>query len=498
MWISVVKSRVFGTPLAYFLGLCAAALSISPGLAAKRTANEALPSEANYSSLTANGFTEIKNIAARYDRNIVEACREGLRLLLIVSRDGQPVARNEVGTCGPARQTASTGANAPGAIAVAYREEREEPSRVRSRESDFSAPWPPSRQVPPISRSIERPRPSAAARRWDRAGGGANAEEQTESAPSRALEREEPPERPLPPRESRDTYTSPWRDNAPEGPRRLRTAGPMSVGDIELALKRMSYNNISVLDDRAPVYLAEACRDQIRFRIALDRTGNVVDKDEIGPCFRKLMGIGLDDVQGAIKRILGCESAEALSPVRFSAWQGASQYVPLSFGTSLAKAGFGNQALTVNSLPRRSIRESETDATPSVEKVNTIATSGIETILPAKVSHNGSTMDVVHEGTNLAVIYREPRSALRGMNIVQGTALFTGTIKNGLVTGLAATFSSRCPLKLYPVSGSWSGEPSKLELKGRKPTFGPQCEDGDAQDEALSFEIIPQTVAALN
>jgi hypothetical protein len=275
----------------------------------------------------------------------------------------------------------------------------------------------------------------------------------------------------------------------------------MSVADIELALKRMSYNNISVLDDRAPVYLAEACRDQVRFRIALDRAGNVVDKDEIGPCFRKLMGIGLDDVQGAIRRILGCESAEALSPVRFSAWRGTRQDLPLSFGTSLAKAGFGNQALTVNSLPRPPVQKSESETAPYMEKVVTFATSApssIDRVLPAKVVHNGSTMEIVHEGSSIAIVYREARPALKGMNILPGTPLFTGTISNGLVTGLAATFSSRCPLKLYAVSGSWSGQASKLELRGRKPAFGPQCEDGENQDEILTFEGAPQTMAGLN
>lgn len=99
-------------------------------------------------------------------------------------------------------------------------------------------------------------------------------------------------------------------------------------------------------------------------------------------------------------------------------------------------------------------------------------------------------MNVVQEGETVKIIYEKPRSGLESLGIASGTPLFVGK-QMGPTTyvGEATTFSKRCGVVTYPVSGVAEGDGTRLVLRGQKPERNEDCDVIGTKTETLSFEL---------
>lgn len=82
--------------------------------------------------------------------------------------------------------------------------------------------------------------------------------------------------------------------------------------------------------------------------------------------------------------------------------------------------------------------------------------------------HNGSTVAVEVNGSELKIRYVSPRESLSGL-VSQGDLLFEGTLDGSAVTGTARVFKRGCAPAHYSVVGAY--EASQLTLRGPAPVF---------------------------
>jgi hypothetical protein len=103
-------------------------------------------------------------------------------------------------------------------------------------------------------------------------------------------------------------------------------------------------------------------------------------------------------------------------------------------------------------------------------------------------NHNGSQMAWESRGQDRWIWYYRPRDGLRSAGVTEGTLLFEGKLKAGVLWGQGRRFSSTCPDNLYPLAGEVKG--TKVVLTGKYRRRNPDCTAGDARNDRLEFEFI--------
>ncbi len=60
-----------------------------------------------------------------------------------------------------------------------------------------------------------------------------------------------------------------------------------SIDQVKFKLEKRGYNKISVLDNRSPIYLLKACRDGVKYKLAIRDSGSIKYRNKIGYCSRR-------------------------------------------------------------------------------------------------------------------------------------------------------------------------------------------------------------------
>lgn len=91
----------------------------------------------------------------------------------------------------------------------------------------------------------------------------------------------------------------------------------------------------------------------------------------------------------------------------------------------------------------------------------------------ARYTHNGSDMVVAQTDGTVRITYATPRSGLRAEGVGPGTELFSGTLQNGYLSGMARIFRAGCGRLDYFVYGDFTlGQ--AFRLSGAAPVLAPQ------------------------
>lgn len=113
--------------------------------------------------------------------------------------------------------------------------------------------------------------------------------------------------------------------------------------------------------------------------------------------------------------------------------------------------------------------------------------------------HNGSDMQVTQSGNRVSIVYNAPRAGLRVAGVVPGTELFSGTVQDGYLSGLAQIFRSGCGVLDFFVYGDFRlGQ--AFTLTGAAPVLAPQgCAVVDNVHDGLNstLRFVPTNAAAL-
>jgi hypothetical protein len=90
--------------------------------------------------------------------------------------------------------------------------------------------------------------------------------------------------------------------------------------------------------------------------------------------------------------------------------------------------------------------------------------------------HNGSVMEVqICDGGSLTISYAQPRPGMAKVGARPGSLLFNGVIgTNGFITGQSRSFSARCGVIAYDVTGNQQGGDTYV-MNGSAPIRGNGC-----------------------
>jgi clan AA aspartic protease (TIGR02281 family) len=109
---------------------------------------------------------------------------------------------------------------------------------------------------------------------------------------------------------------------------------------------------------------------------------------------------------------------------------------------------------------------------------------------PTLWAHNGSVVYLIKSGKGRAFHYQEPRAEMIQAGAHRGALLFTGQSNNHQYTGTAFVFNSRCGQLPYHVSGPIRDDHERVQLKGRAPRVGSDCQVIGYVEDTLDFELI--------
>jgi hypothetical protein len=401
------------------------------------------------------GYYAIRAIATRHDRIVLEACRGPRLYLLIVGSDGAPSVADHVGDCPDTSRRASepvTGRS--GSLDLTYPTELPARPGVAVLPADRQPPnaLPPLPALPPLQIFQTADDPKS----------------------GRVIASPAPP---VP------AYTQP---EAPQDPAhgRGKSIG-YSPEELHLFVRRQGYRHVVVLVADPPTFLVEGCRKDRRWRLAIDRKGHISDREEVGPCFRKFLGVGMDDVQGALHWLVGCEA-----PIDDAALPS------LRLGPAARRIGqFAAPRLDVPQVPR-------SEPAPKPQSANVTVPQALPVALPAALSfqpqglpavtaetwtHNGSRMQVSRHNSEITIAYDEPRHGIARLGIRSGAVLFEGQVSGSEVHGRLTYISARCNGLTYPASGSFSRD-ERLSLTGRRPIVGAHCSVLGSEIEHVTFD----------
>ena len=85
--------------------------------------------------------------------------------------------------------------------------------------------------------------------------------------------------------------------------------------------------------------------------------------------------------------------------------------------------------------------------------------------------HNGSTFEIISNGTNVVIRYLDPRAGMRDEGVVPGTVLMYGTVADGHFSGVGRVFSGRCGRAYeYEFTGIFSNDGRRIEVTGTVPS----------------------------
>jgi hypothetical protein len=105
-------------------------------------------------------------------------------------------------------------------------------------------------------------------------------------------------------------------------------------------------------------------------------------------------------------------------------------------------------------------------------------------------NHNGSTVELIANGTKRMFQYDNPREGLLSQGVGKGTVLFSGKRAGNEYAGTAYVFSGRCGTKEYPVNGTVSADQRQIVMYGRAPRRTATCEANGFRDDVLKFDLV--------
>lgn len=116
---------------------------------------------------------------------------------------------------------------------------------------------------------------------------------------------------------------------------------PINPDQISKILRDRGYNRVQVVDDRLPRYVAEACRDDDRIEVALNRFGGIVDELRIGGCAPAL----------SPRQFLKVLRDRGYSRIRYRGQDGSDYLVRACFKTKRYRARFSQYGEVVVRRP---------------------------------------------------------------------------------------------------------------------------------------------------
>jgi len=417
-------------------------------------------------------YYAIRAIATRHDRIVLEACRGSRLYLLIVGGDGAPSAAEDVGDCPEAARRATEPATTRRGGRAELSLPPEEPAR------SGVAVLPDERQSPRALPPLPALPPLKILQATDDLKTG-----KIIAAPAPPVTNYAQPEAP---------------QDAP--PHQGKSIG-YSPEELHLFVRRQGYRHVVVLVAEPPTFLVEGCRKDRRWRLAIDRKGHITDREEIGPCFRKFLGVGMDDVQGALHWLVGCEApvdesalpALRLGPDARRIGQFAAPRLEPPAGPTIEKAP---KPLSANvppptATPSTTPTATPTPAPPPVPVSFASALSFQPQVLPAVTreiwTHNGSRMRIARQDAGITIAYEEPRHGISRLGVRPGALLFEGQVDGSEVRGRLTYISARCSGLTYPASGKFSGD-GRISLTARRPIVGAHCAVLGSEIEHVSFD----------
>lgn len=449
-----------------FPGLVSLVLGI--GIAVPVTASEGPPPGRD--DLRLAGFHSIRSVAVDRDRIVLSACREKrLYVLILAADDKTPVVETAVGVCGEGSVVDVVKSPAP-TVPL---------SRLPAEPTKFDKVF----DKLPTGKSIAvtaTPGP----------------EPITSVVTGPLIAQQEPPPIKYGPPDPKLLLPPKFKDGSSDYPHTTN----YSQQELNLFLRRSGYAHVTILVGEAPIYLAEACRKGKRWRVAIDRRGQITDTEELGPCFRKFLGVGIDDVQGALHWLVGCEpNGDGLSlysnPSRLRipaeperAFAAAAPPPPLRLPSVTVAVPdampAGGTATELVAVPEART-EIASDARPA---------AAVPPPSPELWTHNGSVMTYNASDDGVAIAYAEPRAALAKVGVRKGTMLFRGHVQGNTVKGFAYVVMPRCTGMAYEMSGELTAG-KKLKLSGLRPKFSEACTVTGTENETLVFEKIATQLA---
>jgi S1-C subfamily serine protease len=112
-------------------------------------------------------------------------------------------------------------------------------------------------------------------------------------------------------------------------------------------------------------------------------------------------------------------------------------------------------------------------------------------------AHNGSIVELVHDGKLRRFYYNEPRDVLVQAGVRPGTLLFSGESTGSRYSGTAYFFNPRCGKGSYDVSGPILDNSQRLVLQGRAPRLGEDCRVRGYFTDRLEFTFLREQDDAL-
>jgi hypothetical protein len=115
---------------------------------------------------------------------------------------------------------------------------------------------------------------------------------------------------------------------------------------------------------------------------------------------------------------------------------------------------------------------------------------------PAIWDHNGSTMDLVENGSSREFHYQKPRPGMLEAGAHPGSLLFRGRVDNGQYSGTAYLFNPHCGAIPYQVKGPVLDNDERIMLTGLVPQVGRNCRTYGFYSSNLEFRRLKPTDVA--
>lgn len=102
--------------------------------------------------------------------------------------------------------------------------------------------------------------------------------------------------------------------------------------------------------------------------------------------------------------------------------------------------------------------------------------------------HNGSTVELIANGTARTFVYKVPRP---GLPVSPGTVLFDGTRRGDEYSGRAFIFHKGCEPFPYLATGGVSADGQTVRMTGDAPRLDAMCRVVKSVPDELVFTLVP-------
>ena len=102
--------------------------------------------------------------------------------------------------------------------------------------------------------------------------------------------------------------------------------------------------------------------------------------------------------------------------------------------------------------------------------------------------HNGSTVQLISDGSKRRFVYEQPRDALASVGVSKGSLLFDGVRTGNVYVGNAYLATEKCGIRTFSVSGTFSANERQITLKGTSPRLDANCQVAGSEQTTLVFD----------